>query len=120
MQVQKTCAGLPFKAQVESSNPLISGDWRYLHEPSSNQNQTVPQKESHWFRNTILTLAVLGLAAWGLIKGKNSEAVQNIINKEATTVKDKVLKFLGGSVNKLGGWAEAGWSKLTGLFAKKA
>ena len=117
MRVSGIYAGLPFKAQVESTNPLINGNWQYLQDPSvQNSQTTAPQKESHWFRNTVITLAVLGLAAWGLVKGKNSEKVQNILAQSADTFKGKVCK----GIDTVGGWVESGWSRLKGLFSKKS
>ncbi len=100
MRVSSVNAGLPFKAKVESTNPLISGDWKFVQDPSENgipQNggQPAPKKESHWFRNTIITLAVLGLACYGLVKGKNTEAVQKVMQNGASTFTEKLLKGIG-------------------------
>lgn len=117
MRVSGICAGLPFKAQVESTNPLINGNWAYLQDPSAQgKAENGEKKESHWFRNTILTLIVLGLAAWGFAKGANTETVKNLMSKEGGTLKEKALKFVG----KIGGYVNQGWDKVKGIFAKKA
>lgn len=119
MQINGINSAIPFKAQVESTSPLVSGNWAFLQEPQSTQNPqntpTVNKPKSHWFRNTVLTLVAIAAIGGALIYGKNTDAVKKAIEAgDAATFGQKILKGIG----KAGDWAQAAFNGIKGIFVK--
>ena len=115
MQVSSVNQGLPFKAaQVKSSSPLVSGDWLYLENGNKGGKTDTPaKKKSHWLRNTLIAAAAIALVSYGLIKGRQSEAISRVMDAgyENLTSKTDKLKYC---VGKLGDWVGAAYNKTIG------
>ena len=123
MRVSSVNQGLPFKAQVNSASPLVSGDWAFLEVPDAKKDVTPEKKESHWFRNSIITIAALALIGYGLIKGRNSEAIDKVMKSGYENLTSFGEKFKYG-IGKLGDYAKTAYDctigKLVSRFASKA
>lgn len=115
MRVSSVKQGLPFKAKVESSSPLVSGNWPYLENGNKTETPTTtaPGKKSHWLRNTIITALAIGAIGYGLIKGRKSDAISKIMDKGYENLTTKMDKFKYG-IGKLGDYAGAIYNKTIG------
>ena len=114
MRVASVNQGLPFKAKVESSSPLVSGNWAYLE--NNNKTETpaaAPEKKSHWLRNTIITALAVAAIGYGLIKGRQSESISRVMNAGYENLTTKMDKFKYG-IGKLGDYAGAIYNKTIG------
>ena len=79
MQVTSVGANPAFKARVESPSPLVNGDWKFITNTPENA-QPVQKKESHWLRNTIITIAAIAALTGIFIGVRNTEAVKRVMN----------------------------------------
>ena len=118
MRVSAVKQGLPFKAKVESSSPLVSGNWAYLENNNKTEAPTTtPQKKSHWLRNTIITALAVAAIGYGLIKGRQSESISRVMNAGYENLTTKMDKFKYG-IGKLGDYAGAIYNKTIGKVVK--
>ena len=114
MRVASVYQGLPFKAKVESTSPLVSGDWAYLENSNKTETKTaVPEKKSHWLRNTIITALAIAAIGYGLIKGRQSESISRVMNAGYENLTSKMDKFKYG-IGKLGDYAGIAYEKTIG------
>lgn len=115
MNQLKVNYGMPFKAQVQSQNPLISGDWKFIGGPN-NSVPTAPQPQKPKKSKLVpilLTVAALGLTAFGLSKARGTESIKKVVEggwENAKGILDKVKFCIG----KLGDYVNIAWNKTIG------
>ena len=114
MRVASVNQGLPFKAKVESSSPLVSGNWPYLENGNKTETPAATTgKKSHWLRNTIITALAIGVIGYGLIKGRQSDSISRVMNAGYENLTSKMDKFKYG-IGKLGDYAGIAYEKTIG------
>ena len=115
---------VPFRAQVDSPSPLVSGNWAYLVKPEAQQN--VPQQKSGggFWKKALLWTAAVAAVAGALVYAKNTESVKTVLDKAgsfkaAETIADKCKYIIG----KGGQYVQSAWDatggKLVGMIFKK-
>lgn len=102
MEVTRINCGLPaFKAlNVNSTSPLVSGNWQYTTAPNDNSGNTAkPKKKSSFLKKALITAAVALVAAFALAKARGMESINAVMEKgsfkELTSFGDKVKYVIG-------------------------
>ena len=114
--------GLPFKAQVESTSPLVSGNWSYLQKPEV-QTQQAPQKKSSFMKKLLYTIGAVAVIGAALVGLRNTNAIKTVMSNtnslaEAETLGQKAKYIVG----KGGDWAKAAYdyaaTRITNIFKR--
>ncbi len=124
MEVTGINCGVPFKAQVESQSPLVSGNWAYLSNQGTSADSFAPQKKkSGFWKKALIAAAAVVAVGIALAQTRKLSSIDAVMKKgsfkEVQGFGDKVKYVIG----KGGDYAKSAYDctlgKLFGLFKKK-
>ena len=124
MEVSRINCGVPFKAQVESQSPLVSGNWAYLSDNGTAQDNFAPQKKkSGFWKKALIAAAAVVAVGIALAQTRKLSSIDAVMKKgsfkELQGFGEKVKYVIG----KGGDYANKAYDctigKLLGMFKGK-